>query len=356
MINFSFFSDLFANAQAWIFETIVQPLMFYVGLGEFIEDAFEGVEWFLIGVCQLVILYILLRPLEARLPVHKFTDPRARWNDFIYTALHRLGAFSVLLFFVLDPVMDSLTGLLHLEGVNPFNLEDIWPGMLDHPVLVFLLYLVVLDFFDYWYHRASHQFNWWWGLHSLHHSQRNMNLWSDDRNHLLDDFLHGIFMGLIAIIIGVEPGQYVLLVTVSQMLQSLQHANVRIHFGFIGERLLVSPRFHRTHHAIGVGHETRGKGTLGGHNFAVLFTIWDILFGTALFDKEYAMTGIRDQLPSPEGSGREYGQGFWHQQWLGLKRMVGQDKPSAASRIALSQDAARDDYLHPQAAEQQGQG
>jgi len=173
---------------------------------------------------------------------------------------------------------------------------------------------------------ASHQFNWWWGLHSLHHSQRNMNLWSDDRNHLLDDFIRGIYMGLIAIVIGVEPGQYILLVTVSQMVQSLQHANVRIHFGAIGERLLVSPRFHRTHHAISIGHETNGTGTLGGHNFAVLFPGWDILFGTALFGKEFAMTGIRDQLPSPEGSGREYGQGFWSQQWLGLKRMFGRDR------------------------------
>ncbi|MFT5960298.1 MAG: hypothetical protein ACI8WM_000608, partial [Burkholderiaceae bacterium] len=27
------------------------------------------------------------------------------------------------------------------------------------------------------------------------------------------------------------------------------------------------------------------------------------------------------------GSDRDYGQGFWAQQWLGLKRMTGFDKP-----------------------------
>ncbi|MFZ6640600.1 sterol desaturase family protein [Undibacterium sp. TC4M20W] len=319
-------SDLFTNLQAWIFETIVQPAMFNLGLGEFVEDSYEGVEWFMLGVLQLIVLFIILRPLESWMPVHEIKNRYARWNDFIYTALHRLGAFSILVFFVLDPLLDQLTALLHLQGVNPFNLENIWPDMLQYPVLLFLVYLVVLDFFDYWYHRAEHQFNWWWALHSLHHSQRDMNLWSDNRNHLLDDFIRDIYMGLIAIVIGVEPGQYVMLVMASQMLQSLQHANVRIHFGRIGEYLLVSPRYHRTHHAIGIGHETHGKGTLGGHNFAVLFPIWDVLFGTALFAKEFSLTGIRDQLPAPEGSARNYGEGFWSQQWLGLKRMFGFDK------------------------------
>ncbi|MFZ6757807.1 sterol desaturase family protein [Undibacterium sp. Ji50W] len=319
-------SDLFTNLQAWIFETIVQPLMFYLGLGEFVEDSFEGVEWFILGVLQLIILFIVLRPLESWIPVHEIKNRYARWNDFIYTALHRLGAFSILIFFVLDPLLDSATAMLHLQGVNPFNLENIWPGMLQYPVLLFFVYLFVLDFFDYWYHRAEHQFNWSWALHSLHHSQRDMNLWSDNRNHLLDDFIRDIYMGVIALVIGVEPGQYVLLVMASQMLQSLQHANVRIHFGRIGEYLLVSPRYHRTHHAIGIGHETRGKGTLGGHNFSVLFPVWDVLFRTALFSKEFSMTGIRDQLPAPEGNSRNYGEGFWSQQWLGLKRMTGFDK------------------------------
>jgi sterol desaturase/sphingolipid hydroxylase (fatty acid hydroxylase superfamily) len=149
-----------------------------------------------------------------------------------------------------------------------------------------------------------------------------MNLWSDNRNHLLDDLLRDIYLAVIALFIGVQPGQYVLLVAISRIIQSLQHANVRIHFGRIGERLLVSPRFHRSHHAIGIGHESHGRNSLGGHNFAVLFPVWDILFGTAYFGSTFEATGVRDQLPPPQGKGRDYGSGFWQQQWLGLKRMV----------------------------------
>ena len=99
----------------------------------------------------------------------------------------------------------------------------------------------------------------------------------------------------------------------SRVLQSLQHANLRWRWGGAIERVLVSPSFHRRHHAIGVGHE----GPAGGCNFAVLFPVWDIIFRTADFRPGFLPTGIADQL-----SGEDYGRGFWRQQWLALRRMV----------------------------------
>ncbi len=318
----SFLTNLFATVHAWLFETVVQPAMFALELGEFVEAGFDGTEIFLAGVCELILLFLLLRPLEALIPVHSFANRAARWNDFIYTVLHRLGIFSVLIFFVLDPLLDQVAAILRLRGVHPFNLENLWPGVTDNALASFFVYLVILDFFDYWYHRAEHHFNWWWALHSLHHSQQDMNLWSDNRNHLIDDFLRDVYMGVIALGLGVQPSQYVLLVIASRMLQSLQHANVRIHFGWLGERLLVSPRYHRTHHAIGIGHESHGQGSLGGCNFAVLLPIWDILFRTSNFSKEFSRTGVRDQLPAPDGQGRDYGSGFWQQQFLGVHRLL----------------------------------
>lgn len=317
------FLDWFGAVQGWLFQSVVEPALYAAGMGEYMEEAFDGTEWFLAGACELAALYVILRPLEAWMPAQPLTDPRARWNDFVYTLVHRLGLFSVAVFFTLDPLMDHLAGWLRLEGVHPFNLESLLPGM--PPVASFVLYLVVLDFVEYWYHRAQHHANWWWGLHSLHHSQQNMNLWSDNRNHLLDDLLRDVVLAVIALAIGVAPAQYVLLVSVSRALQSLQHANVRVHFGWLGERLLVSPRFHRTHHAIGVGHESGGR--LGGCNFGVLLSVWDVLFGTANFDPRFAATGVRDQLPRRDAQGRlvpgrDYGRGFWAQQWLGLTRMV----------------------------------
>jgi sterol desaturase/sphingolipid hydroxylase (fatty acid hydroxylase superfamily) len=146
-----------------------------------------------------------------------------------------------------------------------------------------------------------------------------MTMWSDNRNHLLDDLLRDSLLVLLAQVIGVAPGQFVAIVAITQLSESLQHANLRLSFGRVGERLWISPRFHRLHHAIGIGHESRGKGSLGGHNFGVLLPWWDMLFRTASFDLRYDATGIRDQVEK----GRDYGRGFWAQQWLGLKRLAG---------------------------------
>lgn len=113
-----------------------------------------------------------------------------------------------------------------------------------------------IRFVDYWIHRGQHHFEWWWKLHALHHSQRQMTMWTDNRNHLLDDVLRDVIWVVVAQCIGVAPAQFIAIVAIAQLSESFQHANLRVWFGVIGERFWVSPRFHRLHHSIGIGHET----------------------------------------------------------------------------------------------------
>ena len=321
------FTDLFAQAQQWLFEQLVQPLGFALGLGNRLEEAYDGTGWLLVGLIKVLLMVVLIRRLERWRPVEAQQDWRAVRVDVVYTLIHRLGLFRLLMFFSMDPLMDMVSAEMRLAGLPTWQLDALWPGFTDQPWISFVLYLLVFDFINYWLHRAQHQFEWWWALHSLHHSQRSMSMWSDNRNHLLDDVLRDVIFVLLARFIGVEPGQFVALVAFSQLMESLQHANVRLWFGPVLERVFVSPRFHRLHHSIGIGHESGGKGTLGGHNFAVLFPIWDLLFGTANFELRYDATGVRDQLP--EEGGRDYGEGFWAQQWLGLTRLAGALRPAA---------------------------
>ena len=312
------FSDLFDHLQQGVYEHLLQPLMFTLGLGSVLEDGFAATAWLLAGVFEIVVLVTLFAALERWRPVEPVTDRAAVRTDVMYTLIHRLGLYRLLLFFSIDPVIDDLVGLARVEGLPTFQLDQLWPGVTDIALVSLLLYLVVFDFVDYWVHRGQHRFEWWWQLHALHHSQRQMTVWSDNRNHLLDDLLRDTVMVVVALLIGIAPGQFIAVVAFTQLLESLSHANVRLSFGPL-ERLLVSPRFHRLHHSIGIGHESEGKGTLGGCNFAVLFPVWDLLFGTARFDDRYEPTGVRDQLPQ-EG-GRDYGRGLLAQQWLGLKRL-----------------------------------
>ncbi len=313
--------QIFDRAHQALFEHAVQPLLFKFGMSNLIEDGFTATSWLLVGLLQLAVMLVLFRSLERWRPVEPVTDHRAVRDDVIYTLIHRLGLFRLGVFFALGPVFDEIANTLRMRGWNTWHLDGLWPGVTDVAVVAFCLYLVLFDLVDYWIHRAQHQVHAWWQLHALHHSQRQMTMWSDNRNHVLDDVLRDSILALLALVVGVAPAQFVAIVVVTQLLESLSHANVRLPFGPVLGKLLVSPAFHRHHHAIGEGHESHGKGTLGGHNFAVLFPVWDMLFGTAQFHAPLGPTGVRDQLPS-DGA-RNYGRGFWQQQWFGLLRLVG---------------------------------
>jgi sterol desaturase/sphingolipid hydroxylase (fatty acid hydroxylase superfamily) len=326
-------SDAFGSLQQALFEGAVQPLVFALGAGNLLEDAFAGTGWFLVGVLQIAVMLLLFGTLERVRPVESVTDRAAIRVDVLYTLLHRLGLFRLLLFFCVDPLWDRLFGSLRLAGVPSWNLDE-WiapwgPGVTDNALVAFIAYLVVFDAIDYWLHRGQHGLRWWWSLHAVHHSQRQMTMWSDNRNHLLDDLLRDSVMVLAARAIGIAPEQFVAVVACTQLLESLSHANVRLWFGTAFERVLVSPRYHRLHHSISLGHESRRRGAHDAHNFAVLFPIWDMLFGTANFEHRFDATGIRDQLPG-EG-GRDYGDGFWRQQWLGLQRLFDSARLSSRS-------------------------
>ncbi|HET8747640.1 MAG TPA: sterol desaturase family protein [Ramlibacter sp.] len=321
--------NLFELAQQWLFESAVQPILYSFGFGGMLEDAFVATGWLVVGVAQIGVMLALIGPLQRWRPVDPNLDPTEIRTDVLYTLLHRLGIFRVALFLSVEPLFDQMFGWLRVMGLGTVHIDQLVAGVAEHPLLSFALYLVVFDFFDYWIHRGQHRFNWWWSLHSLHHAQRSMTMWSDNRNHLLDDLIRDSLIVVLGQLIGVGPGQFIGLVAITQLSESLQHANVRLHFGRLGERLWVSPRFHRVHHAIGLGHETdAGNGeplvygqspALGGHNFGVLLPWWDMLFGTANFEIRFDPTGVRDQVES----GREYGRGFWEQQKLGLLRLVG---------------------------------
>jgi sterol desaturase/sphingolipid hydroxylase (fatty acid hydroxylase superfamily) len=335
-------ADTFNAAQQWLFESTLQPLLFALGWGNLLENGYAATGWLLVGLLQLIVIVLVFGPLQHWLPVERITDRATVRTDVLYTLLHRLGLFRVALFFALDPLSDHFFGALRVAGISTFQLDGIWPGVTDIPWVSLLVYLVIFDFVDYWIHRGQHHFEWWWRLHSLHHAQRQMTMWSDNRNHLLDDILRDSLLVVVAQAIGVAPGQFIAIVAITQLSESFQHANVRIWFGRWGERLWISPRFHRRHHSIGFGHETvpsatpggsaqvglppslERKAVLGGHNFGVLLPWWDMAFGTADFTLRYDPTGVRDQVePDAQGHVRDYGHGFWSQQWRGVLRLLG---------------------------------
>lgn len=318
------FNTATGELQTWLFVIVVQPLLWHLHMMDLDDLAYDNLLWVIAGAVQVLVVYLVLRPLEWLAPLERWENRRGIGADVIYTLVNRLGLVPLLFFFTLQPLFDMVQAWMHLHGFDNLNLDALWPGMSLHPLVGFLIYLVVLDFAGYWYHRLQHQIGWWWELHAVHHSQRKLSLWADDRNHFLDDALQGAFFAALALFIGVPPGQFIVLTLLGGALQSVQHANMRFDFGSIGERLLVGPRFHRLHHAVGFGHELGhgNRARLYGCNFGVLLPWWDVMFGSADFSTPTQPTGVRAQLPVPQGSGEDYGEGLWAQHWLALRRIA----------------------------------
>jgi sterol desaturase/sphingolipid hydroxylase (fatty acid hydroxylase superfamily) len=310
--------NLVSTLQTLLYIDVVQPLLYKFGFMGYDEESYDALYWVIIGALEILVTYVVLRPLEALRPIEDWTNRKAVRADVLYTWIAKLGILELGFFFALQPFFNHLQSLMAIYDIPSIDVDSLWPGVTDHPLVSFTIYLVVLDFAGYWYHRWQHRIGVWWELHAVHHSQQQMSLWSDDRNHLLDDVINSAYFAALSLLIGVHPSQFVVLVAVGNFLQSVQHVNARLPLGWLLERIIVSPAFHRRHHAVGYGHE----GTRYGCNFGVLFPWWDMLFRTASWNRTVEPTGIRDQLPPPAGNGRDYGQGLLAQHWYAFVRIA----------------------------------
>ena len=299
--------DPFGLAAGWVQESLLIPLLYQLGLMRWEDIAFGWALFAVYGACQVILTFAVCLPLERWRPVERWPSNQAVWVDALYTVISRVGVLPLVTFVLFYRAQVAVNGYLTDEGWVPPTLERLFPFLLGQQVTTFVLYAVILDFADYWRHWLAHKFRWWWALHSLHHAQRQMTFWSDDRNHILDDTIAFIWFGVIALLIGVPPLQFPLLILVLRFIESLSHANVRLSFGWLGERLLVSPRFHRAHHGI----KAAGKRSC---NYGAVLPWWDMLLGTADFTRDYAPTGdTSGEEALATGS-------YWAQQWAGLRR------------------------------------
>jgi len=302
-------ADAYERFTGWLFQALLQPLMYEAGLMDWADEAFQWMDFFVFGVIQVLVVVIICLPLERWRPVERWESQRLVWTDVTYTLLARLGILPLIGFLLFFAASARIEAAIADTGFVPPTLETFLPWLREWPLVALCVYIIILDFAEYWRHRFQHSFGWWWALHSIHHAQTQMTFWSDDRNHVLDDVIAAAWFGVIAVLIGVPPGQFPVILLVLRLAESLSHANVRLSFGRVGERLLVSPRFHRLHHGVlSVGN--------AGKNYGVLLPVWDWIFGTADFNRAaYPRTG-------DPGAPAAYVSGGWlRQQVVGLRQV-----------------------------------
>ena len=316
--------DPFSLAAGWLHETLLVPTLYRLGLMQWEDMGYGWLLFALYGLAQIVLMLAICVPIERFRRLESWPDTKAISVDIFYTVISRLGVMPLVTFVLFYQAQVFLSGWLTDHGWVPPTLETLIPALMGHQWLTFFIYVLILDCADYWRHRLSHQYRWWYAIHSVHHAQRQMTFWSDDRNHVLDDIIAFGWFIVLGLLIGIPPMQFPLIILLLRLLESISHANARISFGWMGNRLLISPRFHRAHHGIRAAGRTSS-------NYGAIFPLWDMVFGTADFSVEYRHTGD----PSAEEA---MATGTWiQQQAAGFRRMLNKRHKGA---VALSPASA----------------
>jgi len=310
-------SDLWSHLVTWLSVHGVVPVLSFLHLEGLAGDPHDIAASLLIATLQLCIIGFIFRPLESILPAERWTDRKLTRVDFQYTVMMLVGIFPLFSFLILTPIANYFggpdTGPSDASS-SPLAITHWFPVLNQHPLMLFFVYYIVYDLVYYWMHRLQHALPWWWALHSMHHSTRQMSCWTNDRGSPVDGFIQSIILAVVGIVMGVEPDQFAWLMLSGELVQNFSHANVRIGFGKVFGRVFVDPKFHRLHHML-VDPE---RPTLHNCNFGQVFSIWDVLFGTALYGLAPRPTGVGDPLVDNDN---EHGLLGLH--WNALKRFWG---------------------------------
>ena len=296
---------LFSNIAGVFDQYLILPILYHFGWMAWEELSFDWALICVYGMFAVLVTYAVCWPLEALLPVERWESKSTVFIDVIYTIVSRVGIIPVFSFLLFYQLQTYFSAAVVDAGYIPPDLEMIFPPLFGHPVVTFFIYALILDFADYWRHRFSHTYRAWYALHALHHAQRQMSFWSDDRNHIFDELISFLWFFAVGLAIGIPPLQFPLLMLALRFVESLSHANIKLSFGPF-EYLVVSPRFHRRHHATkAAGHHSC--------NYAAVFPIWDILFRSADFSNVWLPTG------DPKAAEIMHSGSYFEQQYWGAK-------------------------------------
>ena len=238
-------------------------LSVFVGL-KLVENGITSLT--LVGFVLLPIIYgLYCAPFERLMPYSR------KWleggND---TAVDIIMYFSGAFWSGISGLIVSALFIIGMvEALEPYG-HNLWP---DHwnPVIQVALFILIKDFFRYWFHRALHEIPALWRIHAAHHSVERLYWLNGIRAHPLEILSQAIFYAIPLAL--VQPSAEIALVAVILQLSIgiFQHSNIDLNLGW-WEYIFSIGDNHRYHHYPDKG--------IGDSNYGGELIIYDILFGT----------------------------------------------------------------------------
>ena len=195
---------------------------------------------------------------------------------------------------------------LYLYENRLYTFENTW--------WTWILLFIGVDFFYYWFHRASHEINALWAAHIVHHQSEDYNLSVALRQSWFQGWFSWAFYLPLAVV-GFDPVIFAAMVSFNTLYQFWIHTTTIKTMGPL-EWIFNTPSHHRVHHGSNPKYIDR--------NHAGSLIIWDRMFGTFQKEEEDVVYGITSPLNSwnPVWANLHY----WKDLWQLAERSKGFDK------------------------------
>src|ERR1700743_1265698 len=116
------------------------------------------------------------------------------WVDLIWYTFIQSYFLKILIFgYIIEPMRKNW----HLQSMHWLDGCPI--------VLQVLLFLVIRDFYIYWFHRAQHHSKLLWRTHEAHHSNKEVDWLAGTRSHSLEILINQTIIFVPILLLGANP-------------------------------------------------------------------------------------------------------------------------------------------------------
>jgi sterol desaturase/sphingolipid hydroxylase (fatty acid hydroxylase superfamily) len=214
------------------------------------------------------------------------------WVDLVWYTLIQSYFLKILIF---DYIIQPMDKAWHLSSLH---LVTSWPLALQ-----VLFFLVVHDFYIYWFHRWQHHSKLLWRTHEAHHSNKEVDWLAGTRSHALEILINQTVEFAPIVLLGANP----MVVPIKALLDAVWgmyiHSNINVRSGKL-QYIINGPEMHQWHHA--------NDRRVFYANFATKFAVWDWLFGTAF---------LPDEKPREYGLYYDYPKDYFLQHVFSVRRV-----------------------------------
>jgi sterol desaturase/sphingolipid hydroxylase (fatty acid hydroxylase superfamily) len=183
--------------------------------------------------------------------------------------------------FIGGPLFVAVYFLVY-DNVRLFDVPFLWWG--------WMLAFILNDLAYYLDHRIAHRTGFFWALHIVHHSSKEMNLTVSARGSIFalagtTSFCYFLLLAML----GVPFMMFIAAKFFANLWGIFNHTRIVHRMGFL-ENWLATPANHRVHHGTDIKYLDK--------NYGQVLIIWDRLFGSFQREEEEPIYGLVKQLES----------------------------------------------------------